>query len=58
MSKFLNNDVFMFLKIVFVLAKPDEIPPYVAFNLGLYCLSKYLFTGMQNDNHHFRLGLY
>ena len=53
MSKFLNYDVFLFLKIVFILAKPDEIPPYVAFNLGLHCLSKYLFTGMQNDNHHF-----
>ena len=27
----------------------DEIPPYVAFHLGLHCLPKYLFNGIQNE---------
>ena len=34
------------LKIEFVVANsadPDEMPHYVAFHLGLHCLSKYLF---------------
>ena len=30
-------------------AEPDEIPPYVAFHLGLHCLPKYLFTGIQDS---------
>ena len=30
-------------------ADPDEMPPYAAFHLGLHCLSKYLFTGIQNE---------
>ena len=35
-------------KIDFVLvnsANPDEMPHYVAFHLGLHCLSKYPFRG-------------
>ena len=47
--KFLNNDAFTSLKIVFIFANsadPDEMPPYVAFHLGLHCLpdGKYPFT--------------
>ena len=30
-------------------ADPDEMLPYAAFHLGLYCLSKYLFIGIQNE---------
>ena len=30
-------------------ADPDEIPPYAAFHLGLRCLTKYLFTCVQNE---------
>ena len=40
------------MKIVFILANsadPDEMPPYAAFHLGLYCLPNYLFTGVQNE---------
>ena len=43
MSKFLNWDVFMSLKLAFILAhsadpdkNPDEMPSYAAFHLGLY----------------------
>ena len=39
-------------KIVFILANSahsDEMPPYATFNLGLHCLPKYLFTGIQNE---------
>ena len=49
---FLKCDVFQSLKIVFIQANsadPDEMPPYAAFHLGLHCLPKYLFTGMQNE---------
>ena len=45
LSKFQQYDVFLSLKIVFILAKsadPDEMLPYVAFQLGLHCLPKYL----------------
>ena len=52
MSKFLNYDVFMCLKIVFILANsadPDEMPPYAAFHPGLHFLLKYLFTDIQNE---------
>ena len=38
------------LKIVFIFANgadSDEMPHYAAFHLGLFCLSKYLFTGNQ-----------
>ena len=40
-SKFLNNEVVMFLKIVFIFANsadPDEMLPLAAFHLGLHCL--------------------
>ena len=30
-------------------AEPGEMTPYVAFHLGLHCLPKYMFTGIQND---------
>ena len=41
----------MSLKIVFISANsadPDEMPPYVAFHLGVHCLPIFLFTGIQN----------
>ena len=40
------------LKTVFILAnsaEPDEMPPCAAFHLGLHCLPKYLFMGIQNE---------
>ena len=43
---------YLSLKIVFILANsngPDEMPPYVAFHLGLHCLPKHLFTGIKNE---------
>ena len=43
--------IYLSLKIVFILANKadlDEMPPYVAFHLSLHCLSKYLFTGIEN----------
>ena len=46
---FLYNDVFLDLKVIFILeysADPDEMPPYAAFNLGLHWLPKSLFTGI------------
>ena len=39
-------------KIVIILANsadPVEIQHYAAFHLGLYCLLKYLFTCIQNE---------
>ena len=36
----------------FILANstdPDEMLPYAAFHLGLHCLPKYPFTGIQNE---------
>ena len=45
----------MSLKIVFILsnrAYPDKMPPYAAFYLGIHCLPKYLFTGIQNQNNY------
>ena len=39
------------VKMVFIWvnsADPDKMPSYVAFHLGLHCLPKYLFTGIQN----------
>ena len=30
-------------------ADPDEMPPYVAFHLGLHCLPKYLFVSSQDE---------
>ena len=44
------NDVFLSPKIVFILtnsADPDEMLHFVAFNLGLHCLPKFLF-GLSN----------
>ena len=44
---FQSNDVFMSLKIVYILANsadPDKMLPYAAFHLGLHCLPKYLFS--------------
>ena len=29
-------------------ADPEQMPPYKVFHLGLHCLLKYLFTGIQN----------
>ena len=49
---FQNNNVFLSLKISFVLANnadPDEMPHYAAFHLGLHCLPKYLFTCIQHS---------
>ena len=50
--KLFLNDVFLFPKIVFNFANsadPDEMPTYAAYHLGLHCLPKYLFTGIQNE---------
>ena len=33
-------------------ADPDEMQHFAAFHLGLHCLPKYLFTGMQNEKGH------
>ena len=44
--------IYRCFKIVFIIensADPDEIPPYAAFCLGLYCLAKYLFNSIQNE---------
>ena len=40
-TKFPQDDVFLSSKIILILANsadPDEMPPYVAFHLGLHCL--------------------
>ena len=47
-------DIHAFLSemIVFTIensADTDEMPHYAEFHLGLHCLSKYLFTGIQNE---------
>ena len=50
--KISTNDVFLYPKIVFIIANradPDEMPPYAAFHLGLHYLPKYLFTVIQNE---------
>ena len=47
---FPKNIVFLSLKMDFVRAnsaEPDEMPHYAAFHLGLGCLPKYLFKGVQ-----------
>ena len=47
-----KNDVFLSLKIIFILANskdPDEMQLHAAFHLGLHCLPKYLFTGIQDE---------
>ena len=51
-SKFLNFDVTMSMKIVFILGNsvdPDEMLPYAAFHQGLHCLPKYPFTSIKNE---------
>ena len=40
------------MKICFVLSDSDGIPPNEAFHLGLHCLPKNLFAGIQNENGH------
>ena len=52
--KILDFDVFLSLKIVFILANsanPDEMLHDATFHLGLHCLPKYLFisTCIQNE---------
>ena len=40
------------MEIIFILANsadPSEMTPYAAFHLGLHCLTKYLFTGRENE---------
>ena len=47
-----KNDVFLSLKIIFILANskdPDKMQLHAAFHLGLHCLPKYLFTGIQDE---------
>ena len=47
MLKFLNYDVFMSLKIIYILPNsvdPDEMQHNAAFHLRLHCLPKYLFA--------------
>ena len=54
-STFLNFNIFLFLKIVYILANsadPDEMPHNAAFHLGLHCLPKYLFICIQNEKGH------
>ena len=53
-QKLQNYDVFLSLKIVFIIANsadPDEMPPYEAFHLGLHYLPKnmYLFIGVKKE---------
>ena len=47
---FLNNDVFLSLKVVLILAysvDPDEMQHHAAFHLGLHYLPKNPFRGFQ-----------
>ena len=47
MYEFSNNNVFLSLKIVCILANsldPNEMPHFGAFYLGLHCLPHYLFA--------------
>ena len=51
-SKFLNFNIFLSPKTVSILVYNedlDEMPHYAAFHLGLHCLPKYLFIGIQNE---------
>ena len=50
LGAFTVNDVFLALKIVFILtnsAGPDEMQLNAAFHLGLHCMQKYMFTGSE-----------
>ena len=54
-SKFLKKMYFcpcrLFVTVILANgADPDEMPPNAAFHLGLQCLPKYLFIGIQNEN--------
>ena len=52
LSNFLSNCVFLLLKIAFILsnsADHNKIPHYAAFHLGVHCVPKYIFTGIQNE---------
>ena len=51
--EFQNEDVFQFLKIIFILAHssdPDEMLHSAAFHQGLHCLPKHPFTAFQYTN--------
>ena len=46
-----NSSFILSVKIVFILANtedPDEMLPYGAFHLGLYCLPKYMYLFIGN----------
>ena len=46
------ESLFLSLEIVISSAKsadPDEMPHYSGYHLGLHCLSKNLFTSIQNE---------
>ena len=52
MSKILSYDLFMSLKIVFILtnsADSAEFSPYATSHLELHSLPKYIFTCIQNE---------
>ena len=44
-----QNDVFLSLKSFVIANSADPDDSNVAFHLGLHCLPKYLFTGIQNE---------
>ena len=51
-----KNDLFLSLKIVFILpnrSDPDEMPPYMAFHMGLHYLPNYP-NGIQNEKGNFK----
>ena len=53
MANFQNFIIFLYLKIVFILANSadlDEIMHDAAFGLGLQCLQMYLFFVIQNED--------
>ena len=42
----------LIMRYLFILANSaehDEMSPYAAFHLGLHCLPKYIFTGIQHE---------
>ena len=49
-SKFLNNGVFMSLIILSNSADPDEMPPFVAFHLGLHYWPKQVNVTFNNQS--------
>ena len=48
--EFHNYGIFKFGKIIWTAKSvdPDEMQHYAVFHLGLYCLQKYSFRGIQN----------